>query len=104
MLAKNLGNRKGGAVGRTLQTPKPMSCSMPVQADRPTMNNRTNTLGVMIVGRTAILDFCHIPICIKKVECTVLVDTGSTVTVVRPEVVPEGTQLEDTAGTKGRCC
>lgn len=89
--------QEGGTVGGTLQTPKPMSRSAPVQADRPTMNNGMNELGVVVVGRTAISDFCHIPICIEGVECNALVDTGSTVTVVRPEVVPEGAQLEDTA-------
>ncbi|RXN35620.1 contactin-associated -like 5 [Labeo rohita] len=61
------------------------------------MSSGTGEHGVVVVGRTAISDFCHIPICIEGVECTALVDTGSTVTVVRPEVVPEGTQLEDTA-------
>ena len=49
------------------------------------------------MGRTSIADFCHIPICIEGVSCMALVDTGSTVTVVRPEVVPVGTRLEDTA-------
>ena len=52
---------------------------------------------VIVVGRTSISDFCHIPNCIEGVSCSALVDTGSTVTVVRPEVVPVGTQLEDTA-------
>lgn len=80
-----------------LQTPEPMSRSSLKQTDRPTMSSGTGEHGVVVVGRTAISDFCHIPICIEGVECTALVDTGSTVTVVRPEVVPEGTQLEDTA-------
>ncbi|KAL0147701.1 hypothetical protein M9458_056979 [Cirrhinus mrigala] len=95
--AFEFGKQQGGAVGGTLQTPESMSCSSQKQANKPTMSSGTGEHGVVVVGRTAISDFCHIPICIEGVECTALVDTGSTVTVVRPEVVPEGTQLEDTA-------
>lgn len=53
-----------------------------------TRNCRDREQDLVMVGRTSISDFCHVPICIEGVPCTALVDTGSTVTVVRSEVVP----------------
>lgn len=50
----------------------------------------------MVVGRTTAGDFCHVPVQIEGVPCTALVDTGSTVTLVRPDVLPEGIRLEPT--------
>ena len=38
----------------------------------------------------------HVPVTICGASCTALVDTGSTATLMRPDVVPEGTQLEQT--------
>ena len=49
-----------------------------------------------MVGRTCVGDFCHVPVTIEGVPCSALVDTGSTVTLVRPDVVPGWTQLEPT--------
>ena len=51
---------------------------------------------VVVVGRTCVGDFCHVPGTVEGVPCTALVDTGSTVTLVRPDVVPGWTQLEPT--------
>ena len=51
---------------------------------------------VVVVGRTCVGDFCHVPVTVEGVPCTALVDTGSTVTLVRPDVVPGWTQLEPT--------
>ncbi|MGH0129364.1 UNVERIFIED_CONTAM: hypothetical protein FKN15_043515 [Acipenser sinensis] len=50
----------------------------------------------VVVGRTTAGDFCHVPVQIEGVPCTALVDTGSTVTLVRPDVLPEGIRLEPT--------
>ena len=41
-------------------------------------------------------DSCYIPVTVEGVPCLALLDTGSTVTVVRPDVVPEGTRLKPT--------
>lgn len=51
----------------------------------------------MVVGWTHAGNFCHVPVTICGASCTALVDTGSTATLMRPDVVPEGTQLEQTA-------
>lgn len=74
-----------------------MSRVSPVDASQARQDSGDQGRDVIVVGRTSISDFCHIPICIEGVPCTALVDTGSTVTVVRPEVVPQGIQLEGTA-------
>lgn len=39
---------------------------------------------------------CHVPVLVGSVSCPALVDTGSKATLVRPDVVPEGTVLEPT--------
>lgn len=49
-----------------------------------------------VVGWTHVGDFCHVPITLAGAPCIVLVDTGSTATLMRPDVVPVGTQLEPT--------
>lgn len=41
-------------------------------------------------------NLCHIPVLVGNVSCSALVDTGSTATLVRPDVVPAGTVLEQT--------
>lgn len=74
-----------------------MSRVAPVDASQAQQDSGDQGRDLIVVGRTSISDFCHIPICIEGVPCTALVDTGSTVTVVQPEVVPQGVQLEDTA-------
>ena len=43
-----------------------------------------------MVGRTTAGYFCHIPVAVEGTPCTALVDTGSTVTIVWPDVVPVG--------------
>lgn len=35
---------------------------------------------VIVVGRTCVSDFCHVPILVEGVPCLALVDTGLTVT------------------------
>ncbi|KAL1272916.1 hypothetical protein QQF64_028778 [Cirrhinus molitorella] len=51
---------------------------------------------VVVVGRTCVSDFCHVPILVEGVPCLALVDTGSTVTVIRPDVIPADAKLEAT--------
>lgn len=51
---------------------------------------------VVAVGRASAGDSCYLPVMVEGVPCSALLDTGSTVTVVRPDVVPGGTQLEPT--------
>jgi len=51
---------------------------------------------IVAVGRVSTGDSCYVPVTVEGVPCAALVDTGSTVTVVRPDVVPEGTLLEPT--------
>ncbi|KAF7654945.1 hypothetical protein LDENG_00063000 [Lucifuga dentata] len=53
-------------------------------------------LPVAAVGRTSEGDSCYIPVIVEGVPCPVLVDTGSMVTLMRPEVVLGWTQLEPT--------
>lgn len=42
-------------------------------------------------------DFCHVPVTVEGVPCSALVHTGTTVTLVRPDVVPDEVQLDATA-------
>ncbi|KAJ8006814.1 hypothetical protein DPEC_G00111130 [Dallia pectoralis] len=51
---------------------------------------------VVVVGRTTVGDFCNISIKVEGVECLALVDTGSTVTLVRPDILPSGVRVEQT--------
>ncbi|KAJ8414471.1 hypothetical protein AAFF_G00053410 [Aldrovandia affinis] len=48
---------------------------------------------VMVVGWTHAGHFCYVPVALAGA----LVDTGSTATLMRPDVVPVGTQLEQTS-------
>eukprot|EP00063_Salmo_salar_P080830 XP_014055665.1 PREDICTED: uncharacterized protein LOC106604999 [Salmo salar] len=41
-------------------------------------------------------DVCHVPVTVEGVPCSALVDTGSTVTLVRPDIMPGWTQFEFT--------
>lgn len=50
----------------------------------------------VVVGRTCVGDFCHVPVTVEGVPCSALVDTGSTVTLVRPGIVLGWTQFEPT--------
>lgn len=50
----------------------------------------------MVVGWTHVGDFCHVPITLAGAPCTAMVDTGSTATLMRPNVVPVEAQLEQT--------
>lgn len=51
---------------------------------------------VVAVGHASAGDSCYVPVVVEGVHSSALVDMGSTVTVVRPNVVPEGMQLEPT--------
>lgn len=51
---------------------------------------------VVAVGLASTGDSCYVPVLVEGVPCSALVDTGSTVTVVRLDVLPEGTELEPT--------
>ena len=55
-----------------------------------------NTESTIVVGWTLSGNFCHVPVIIHGAPRTALVDTGSTATLMRPDVVPAGTQLEQT--------
>ena len=62
----------------------------------PEADNNSGGGVIVAVGRVSTGDFCCVPVTVEGVPCAALVDTGSTVTVVRPDVVPEGTSLEPT--------
>ncbi|KAL7883614.1 hypothetical protein SRHO_G00012720 [Serrasalmus rhombeus] len=49
-----------------------------------------------VVGWTHVGNFCHVPITLAGNPCVALVDTGSTATLMRPDLVPVETQLEST--------
>ncbi|KAJ8015796.1 hypothetical protein DPEC_G00029860 [Dallia pectoralis] len=49
---------------------------------------------VVVVGRTTVGDFSNIRVKAEGVECSALVDTGSTVTLVRPDILPSGVRVE----------
>ena len=51
---------------------------------------------VRVVGWTHAGDFCHVPVTLAGAPWTALVDTGSTATLMRPDVVPAGTRLTPT--------
>ncbi|KAJ8380842.1 hypothetical protein SKAU_G00016200 [Synaphobranchus kaupii] len=48
-------------------------------------------------GLDTVGDFCHIPVTVYGVPYSALIDTGSMATLVRPDIVPRGTQLEQTS-------
>ena len=50
----------------------------------------------MVVGRLGDWDSCYVPVAVEGVPCSALVDTGSSVTVLRPDVCPEWIRLEPT--------
>ncbi|KAJ8366684.1 hypothetical protein AAFF_G00345480 [Aldrovandia affinis] len=52
---------------------------------------------VMVVGWTHAGNFCYVPVALAGALCSALVDTGSTATLMRPDMVPVGTQLEQTS-------
>lgn len=56
-----------------------------------------NSESVRVVGWTHVGDFCHVPITLAGTPCIALIDTGSTATLMRPDVFPAGTQLEPTS-------
>lgn len=58
-----------------------------------------STESTRVVGWTHPGDFCHIPFTLVGTPCTALVATGSTATLVRPDVVLVETQLEPTTVT-----
>ncbi|KAL7865827.1 hypothetical protein SRHO_G00110740 [Serrasalmus rhombeus] len=49
-----------------------------------------------VVGWTHVGNFCHVPITLAGNPCVALVDTGSTATLMRPDLVPVETRLEPT--------
>ncbi|KAJ8401940.1 hypothetical protein AAFF_G00375210 [Aldrovandia affinis] len=51
----------------------------------------------MVVGWTHAGNFCYVPVALAGAPCSALVDTGSTATLMRPDMVPVGTQLEQTS-------
>ncbi|KAK0140088.1 hypothetical protein N1851_022974 [Merluccius polli] len=101
------GKRPRVCIGGTVQTPAsaPSSSSTGgAQQHRrgsqaplsPEADNNISPELVVVVGRTCVGDFCHVPVTVEGVPCSALVDTGSTVTLIRPDVVPGWTQLEPT--------
>ncbi|KAJ8409554.1 hypothetical protein AAFF_G00229550 [Aldrovandia affinis] len=63
----------------------------------PEVDDITVSEPTVVVGRAGDGDSCYVPVTIEGVPCSALVDTGSTVTLVRPDVVPGGTPVEPTA-------
>ncbi|XP_058864420.1 uncharacterized protein LOC131706752 [Acipenser ruthenus] len=107
------GKRQGARIDGTTRAPSPV----PLIADHPAAAAATSTnpcsrqsraspltetadhrqcQPAIAVGRTTAGDFCHVPVRIEGVPCTALVDTGSTVTLIRPDVLPAGVRLEPT--------
>ena len=49
-----------------------------------------------MVGRTRVGDFCYIPVMVEGVSSSALVDTGSTATLVRPDILSSWTNVQPT--------
>ncbi|XP_034071053.1 uncharacterized protein LOC117545404 [Gymnodraco acuticeps] len=62
----------------------------------PEKDDSTGVEPVVAVGRAG-GDSCYVPVEVEGVPCDALVDTGSTITLVRAEVLPSGTMFEPTA-------
>jgi len=67
------------------QTPRP-----------PEADDDSELEPVVAVGRTGKGDSCYVPITVEGVPCLALLDTGSTVTLVRPDMVPGWIRFDDT--------
>ena len=50
----------------------------------------------VVVGRACVGDYYHIPVMVEGVPSFALVDTGSTVTLVRTDILPSWAELEPT--------
>lgn len=48
------------------------------------------------MGWTHAGDLCHVPVTLVGAACTALVDTGSAATLLRPDLIPAGSQLKPT--------
>ncbi|KAM9447691.1 uncharacterized protein ACWYII_013122 [Salvelinus alpinus] len=102
------GKRLGVRIDRVVRTPgflsQPPSSSGGAHRHRrgskaplpPEADEGKRMEPVVVVGRTCVGDFCHVPVTVEGVPCSALVDTGSTVTLVRPDIVPGWTQCEPT--------
>ncbi|XP_034081332.1 uncharacterized protein LOC117552165 [Gymnodraco acuticeps] len=62
----------------------------------PEEDDSTGVEPVVAVGRAG-GDSCYVPVDVEGVPCAALVDTGSTVTLVRADVLPSGTMFEPTS-------
>ncbi|KAK7884629.1 hypothetical protein WMY93_027752 [Mugilogobius chulae] len=97
-----------GHINGTTQAPAPVSQAGMSQVDGAQRSSRGSGAPLppeaddataessRVVGWTHVGDFCHVPITLKGAQCIALVDTGSTATLMRPDVVPPGTLLEPT--------
>ena len=101
------GKQPGARIDGTVRTPGTVSRAVDAKDGGAQQHRRgrgaplppeadENTESTMVVGWTHSGNFCHVPITIHRAPRTALVDTGSTVTLMRPDVVPAGTQLEQT--------
>lgn len=101
------GKCPGVCVKGTTQTLSPMSHHVFCPADGaqlyrcgsgaplpPEVDDTTES--VRMVGWTHVGGFCHVPITLAGTPCVALVHTSSTATLMRPDVVPAGIQLEPT--------
>ncbi|KAF7645995.1 hypothetical protein LDENG_00195080 [Lucifuga dentata] len=82
-----------------LNTSRRSSTTQPGKPGSTLPRSRPTTLAWSLSlqwGHTSEGDSCYIPVIVKGVPYSALVDTGSTVTLVRPEVVLGCTQLEPT--------
>ena len=76
-----------------MRTPPPSPTSQPAS----TADDDTSLVPDILVGRASVGESCYISVTVEGVPCLALVDSGATVSLVRPDVVPGGTQLEPTA-------
>ncbi|KAJ3605553.1 hypothetical protein NHX12_027598 [Muraenolepis orangiensis] len=63
----------------------------------PAADDSTCLEPVVVVSFAGGGDSCYVPVTVEGVPCTALVDTGLTVTLVRADVLPIGTQMGPTA-------
>ncbi|KAK0144778.1 hypothetical protein N1851_016764 [Merluccius polli] len=76
-----------------MRTPPPPPTSQPAS----TADDDTSLVPDILVGRASVGESCYISVTVEGVPCLALVDSGATVSLVRPDVVPGGIQLEPTA-------
>lgn len=85
-----------GSISPGLPTLRSQKMRSPSGGDQD-INTHCHAEPVVIVGWTEVSNRCHVPVMVGNVPSPTLVDTGSTATLLRPDIVPTGTVLEPTS-------